>query len=438
MISLKQETKTDKLLSYAEYLFRDPTNFAMALYRWKQLSPKQRELLEMNSAINVVVAGRRFGKSSLIASRVLYFALTHPETVSLVAGPSYDQAKIYFDLLFNALEDHPFSVFVSRIRLSPFHEIKLFNSSIIYFRSAAQSGKHLRGRKVHFVALTEAAFISDQIFESVILPMRLDTQAQMFLESTPYGHNYFYRFYVQGLQDGQYIRSFHATVYDNYIIPREEIAKLRLQTPEYIWKLEYLAEFADEEGTVFTSDLLERVFEDYEMEHYKHGHKYVIGLDIAQKEDYTVFVVLDVSTSPYRLADFRRFNKRSYDDIIALANDLSSNYKAPVYMDATTVGRPIAEKIVNCVPITFSAKTKIDILNNLILAMEQKKVVLPTSNTILRDELRFFRWEHGSHYHIPSKAGQIGYHDDAVMALALAVWGATQNNTVKSFSVDWL
>jgi hypothetical protein len=59
---------------------------------------------------------------------------------------------------------------------------------------------------------------------------------------------------------------------------------------------------------------------------------------------------------------------------------------------------------------------------------------LPASNTILRDELRFFR-------RIQSGAGfkleaQAGYHDDCVMALALAVYGATNKQEAKSFNLD--
>jgi len=56
--------------------------------------------------------------------------------------------------------------------------------------------------------------------------------------------------------------------------------------------------------------------------------------------------------------------------------------------------------------------------------MERKEIELPSSNTNLRDELRFFkRIQSGSGFKLEA---QQGYHDDCVMSLALAVH-ATKN-----------
>ncbi len=408
--------------------------FVKLLYKWDYLSPKQLELLKMNGEINVILAGRRFGKSSLLAAKTFYFALTHPDTSALVTAPSLDQARIYFDMITTSLEEHPFSIFVKSVKLNPFPEITLINGSSINFRSTAFKGKYLRGRKTHFVVATEAAFIDDNVFESVIMPMRLDTKAKIYLESTPSGKNYFYRLYQLGLSDNNLIKSFHATVYDNLALDKDEIERQKQSTPQYIWRTEYLAEFTDEEGVIFDYDIINSCMEDYVPAGFVKGHKYVIGLDIAQKEDYTVFIVLDITHKIYTIADFRRFNKKSYEEIILLANELSDIYSAPVYVDATAVGRPIAERIKRAVPVTFSIKTKKDLIDNLILMFEQKRIKIPASNTILRDELRYFRFIPS--YEHPS-VNEYTIHDDAVISLALACWGAQQSFVGSTFIDIW-
>jgi len=428
--------KDSKFIDLLAKTVRDIELFTKVLYGWEKLSPKQVDLLKMDGEINAILAGRRFGKSSLLAAKTFHFALTHPETNALVTAPSLDQARIYFDMITGSLEEHPFSILVRSVKLNPFPEIALVNGSSINFRSTAFKGKYLRGRKTHYIVATEAAFIDDNVFESVIMPMRLDTKAKIYLESTPFGKNYFYRLYQLGMRGDGLIKAFHATVYDNLVLDRDEIERQKQSTPQYIWRTEYLAEFLEDEDYVFSFDMVNACMEDYVPAGYIKGHKFVIGLDIAQKEDYTVFTVLDITNKVYTIADFRRFNKKSYDEIILLANELSDIYNAPVYVDATAVGRPIAEKIRRAVPITFSARTKKDLIDNLILMFEQKKIRIPSSNTILRDELRYFRFE-GSHDHAVPRVEEYAVHDDAVISLALACWGAQQSYVGSTFIDIW-
>ena len=337
-----------------------------------------------------------------------------------MAGPSLDQATIYFDLLTSALETSPLKGFVKDIKISPFPTITLKNRSQITVRSTAYEGKYLRGRKVNAVVITEAAFVKDSVFEKVILPMKLDTKAKIILESTPNGMNYFYEQFTKGLKDGSYNASFHATVYDNPVIDPAEIEKAKESVPEYVWRQEYLAEFVDDDSAFFPWRVLQEVFEDYKPEGFIQGCRYSIGVDLAKYRDYTVIIVLDITQEPYRIAEFHRFNQLPYEEVIRLVNDIQAKYNASVYLDATGVGDPVSERIRACVPFVFTQKSKSELLHNLLLMLEQKKIILPASNTVLRDELRFFRRvRSGSSFKLEA---QEGYHDDCVMALALAAW----------------
>jgi len=404
---------------------RNPEVFVKLLFGYNELAPKHIELLKLSASTQIICAGRRFGKTNYVAGKIFYYASTHPRSKIIVAGPSLDQAKIYYDMLSETLETSPLRGFVKKLKDSPFPTIILKNDSQITVRSTAYNGKYLRGRKVNMVVLTEAAFIKDSVYEQVITPMKLDTKAPVILESTPNGMNYFFEEYQRGLKDGKHTISFHATVYDNPFLDKEEIERAKAKVPEYVWRQEYLAEFVDDDSAFFPWKILVEAFEDYKPEGYQEGHKYSIGVDLAKYRDYTVVIVLDITEEPYRLAEFHRINQVPYEEIIKLVNDVQAKYRAPVYLDATGVGDPVSERINACRPFVFSQKSKSELLHNLLLSFEQKKILLPASNTVLRDELRFFRRvQSGSGFKLEA---QEGYHDDCVMALALAVWGQRTN-----------
>jgi hypothetical protein len=425
---------------------RDRVLFAKLLYGFKKLAPKHIELLNLDGEINIVVAGRRFGKTTYLASTAFHNALIHRKTTTLITAPSIDQAKLYFDLIADALETnpfpdlidsevHPFSIFVKELKNAPFPEMTLVNGSRIMVRSTAFKGRYLRGRKTHFIYVTEASFVSDEVFYNVIMPMRLDTGAKIYLESTPYGRNYFFDLYREAQEDQSgYYKWFHATVYDNPFLDFEEIEKQRKKLPEYVFNQEYMGEFIDDSRAVFTWRIMKKAFEDYTPAGYIPSHKYIIGLDIAQVNDFNVFMVLDVTRKPYTIAEIVRFNETTYEYIIQEANRLSQKYDADVYMDATTVGRPIAEKIKRAIPITLTMKSKSELIDNLVLLLERHELLLPAKEQTLRDEMKYFRREQSTRT-VKMGSDNKRVHDDMVIALALAAWGVREDLAF-SMSVD--
>lgn len=412
---------------------RRPEVFAQLLLGY-ELAPKQIELLKLTTPTQIICAGRRFGKSTLVATRALHFALLRPESKIIVAGPSLDQAKIYFDILAGSLEKSPLKVFVKGTKLSPFPTLVLKNGSEIAIRSTAQEGRFLRGRKVHMVILTEAAFVKDSVYHKVILPMRLDTRATIILESTPSGHNYFFDEFQRGREDPK-IGIFHATVYDNPAIAKEDIEDAKKRVPDYVWRQEYLAEFIEDDTVFFKWSIIAEAFDDYAPTGYIEGHRYSMGVDLAKYRNYTVVVVLDVSEEPYKIAEFHRFNQVPYEKTIKLINELQAKYRCTVNLDATGVGEPVSERVNACRPFVFSTASKSELLHNLLLAFEQRKFLLPASNAVLRDELRYFRRvQAGQHLRLEAPEG---YHDDCVIALALAVWGAKTSMVQVLDKSDW-
>jgi len=403
---------------------KDKVYFAKAFFGL-DLGEKQAQALKLGGQVQVKVAGRRFGKSTVTLVDVVHESAIKPTQIWYVTAPSIDQAKIYFQELEqraaeNALLD---ALLKGPIKWSPFPEVELVNGSKILGRSTARDGVYLRGKGANGVAITEAAFIKDRVYHEVIRAMVLDRQGLLRLETTPNGMNYVYKLFQEGLNDETgYYKSFHATVYDNERLSRDELERIRREIPELAWRIEYLAEFVEDDSFIFPWNLLCEVFDDYELKKEpQNGHRYSIGVDLAKYQDYTVIVVLDVSKEPYRIAEYHRYQGRLYTDVITHVNELQTKYQARVYLDATGVGEPIAEQVRNCEPFVFSEKSRSELISNLVVLIQQKKLLLPASWTALRDELRYFRnVKRGAK--VKAEASE-GYHDDTVMALALACWG---------------
>ncbi|OJF16977.1 MAG: hypothetical protein A6D91_04655 [Bacillaceae bacterium G1] len=417
---------------------RDKAFFAKAFFGI-ELAGKQVDAVNLGGRVNVKVAGRRFGKSTTTLVDVVHECATKPKQQWYITGPSIDQAKIYFHEFEQRVNENPLlSILVKDFKWSPFPEITLVNGSKIMGRSTARDGVYLRGKGANGVAITEAAFIKDKVYQDVIRAMVLDRKGVIRLESTPNGHNYFFKLYQEALNDKTgYYKALHATCFDNPRLDRDELERIRLELPELAWRIEYLAEFVEDDTFIFPWSVLAEVFDDYEPQKEPgNGHRYAIGVDLAKYQDYTVIIVLDVTRAPFRLAEWHRYQGKLYADVAAHVNELQEKYRARVYLDATGVGDPVAEQIRNCEPFVFSERSRQELISNLVVLIQQKKLSLPASWKVLRDELRYFRNVRRGTRIRPEAAE--GYHDDTVMALALACWGVKGAIRSKSEAVALL
>ena len=103
------------------------------------------------------------------------------------------------------------------------------------------------------------------------------------------------------------------------------------------------------------------------------------------------------------------------------------------YIDSTGAGEPIYETLnkAGCVArgYSFTQKSKAALIDNLAIKLEKRELVLPTPALMpeLVDELEAFEYSVSEHGNIRSGA-PYGYHDDCVIALALAVWALVKGS----------
>lgn len=405
----------------------DRVAFARAFFGL-DLGERQAELLRMRGSVQTAVAGRRFGKSLGTLVKAVHACVTRRDQEWYVTAPSIDQAYLYFQELERYMDRNPLLarlVVPGTLKMNPFPEVRFVSGSIMRGRSTTLDGKYLRGKGADGVCVSEAAFVKDVVWYEVIRALLLDRKGTALVETTPNGAgNWTYKLYQLGLEDGTgYYSSFHASCHDNPKLDRLEIERIRREIPDLAFRQEYLAEFVDDDSAVFPWRVLQEVLEDYRpLGKPVLEHRYTIGVDLAKHRDWTVACVLDVTQEPFRVAEWHRLQGVLYTDVAALVNEIQERYQVRAWMDTTGVGDAVAEQVDSPNAFVFTPKSREELISGLVVALENQRVLLPSSIRELRDELRYFRRvQHGVSVKAEAPSGQ---HDDCVFALALAVHGA--------------
>ncbi len=211
------------------------------------LHPKQSDVFSCTNYYRVLVAGRKFGKSTLALTELLRSAQGHKNNVYI--APTYKMAR---QTLWN---DHiekflPKQLLMEsnktdmRIVLANGHTIQLFGSD---------DPDKLRGQNIDFAVMDEFQDFKASSWEAVIEPNLLATKGRALFMGTPKGKKNI--LFKQFAMRGNIYKSFHFTSYDNPLIDKEllETRKKRLiaEGKEDIWKQEYMAEFNVLAGLIY-------------------------------------------------------------------------------------------------------------------------------------------------------------------------------------------
>jgi len=132
----------------------------------------------------------------------------------LLVAPSQEQAMLGFERTLDFLHRagaHP------TVRRTPAPTLVLGDSRL-WARSVARGGMFLRGRKAHLIIVDEAAYVPEAVVAEVLTPMLADTGGRLALISTPRGKNYFYRYYLQGQEDGIRVWSMRSPSWHNPLL----------------------------------------------------------------------------------------------------------------------------------------------------------------------------------------------------------------------------
>jgi len=139
--------------------------------------------------------------------------------------------------------------------------IELKNGSKIIALPCGPDRATLRGYTADLVVMDEAAFMPEDVIASVIFPMLATTNGTAIMLSTPWGRNHiFYRSFKNPDYWSQHVRA-----EDCPLISKEFLEEQRKTIGDLRFKMEYEAEFVEEENSFFSQDLIRECVEDYDL-----------------------------------------------------------------------------------------------------------------------------------------------------------------------------
>jgi hypothetical protein len=380
---------------------------------------KQEEIFNSPARFKIAVKGRRFGLTRGAAHDFIREALEG----------KFKQG-LWVDTVNSNIDRYVERYFIPHLKKLPENMwnwgkqakvLKIYNS-YVDFRSADRP-ETLEGFGYDKAFLNEAGIIlkNEYLWHNAIRPMLWEFRPRTVIGGTPKGRGLFYELNQRGLDPTQEdYQSFHFTSFDNPYLDDQLLADEIKSMPEHVVKQEIYAQFIDDNGVVFRGI---NSITTAKPEKPRSGAIYVMGVDLAKVEDFTVIAVYDRETNKQVYQE--RIQKLEWPYQKTKIKGIAKHYNnALVMLDATGLGDPIADDLirdgVGVEPVKLTNESKKQIVEKMAVWIEQGKFeVLPISETI--DEFNNFTYDVTSSGRI-RYAAPVGFHDDIVMAHGLAVW----------------
>jgi hypothetical protein len=292
--------------------------------------------------------------------------------------------------------------------------LTLPNGAMIWFKSA-DNADSLYGDDVKAVVVDEASRVKDEAWFAIRTTLTATRGVVRIIGNVKGRKNWFYSMCRKAEAGEPNMAYAKLTAYDAVeggVLDAEEIEDAKRQLPENVFKELYLAEPSDDGGNPFgLSHIRACVRPEYSKDTMR-----VAGIDLAKSVDWTVVIGLDIAGNATGMERWQHEPwDRTQERIITLVE------RTPALVDSTGVGDPIYERLHkerrNIDGFTFSQASKQRLMEGLAVAIQSHKVSFPDGP--IRAELDQFEYVYsrkGVSYSAPE-----GYHDDCVVALALAV-----------------
>jgi hypothetical protein len=365
-----------------------------------------------------VCCGRRFGKTMCMAAEVI-------DCGGGVAGgdyawvaPTYSNADRGIDAFKQIAPG--FVEFSGRMpTVGKFEGAK--GPVRIYFLST-DNPVSILGFGFQGMVIDEAARVPVDVWNYTLRPTLSDKLGWAVFISTPKGRNWFYDMHTRGTAGEKGFRSFSFPSSVSPYFAASEWEAARQTLPTDVFRQEYMAEFLEDSAGVFRGVKL-CTFPDCEVP-LKAAGRVSIGCDVAKHTDYTVLIALDNVTGG--CLEMERFNHMDWPVMQKRIVDFCKKWRGVLTMDATGVGDPVYDALVrelpDVTPFKITQQSKKELIQGLMLAIEKREIGWPVSWDVLTGELERYEYEIGPTGQISYNAPG-GYHDDCVIALALAQHG---------------
>jgi hypothetical protein len=371
-----------------------------------------------NRRFRVVCTGRRFGKTLCLAGELLDRGGDVPGDYGWIA-PTYNVAERGREAFMQAAEEGR-PRFVGRAPARVEFDCRNGGRSRVWFLSA-DNPENIRGYGFCGLVIDEAALVPLDVWNYILRPTIAQTKGWAVFISTPKGRNWFYDMFTRGEDPSESdYESFKFPSIASPYFPASEWEDAQRTLPSDVFRQEYEAEFLEDSAGVFRK-VSSCLFPESALTRDDRAGPVVIGCDVAKHTDFTVLIAMNSRDG--RCLEMARFNQLDWpvqkDRILAFAR----KWRGRLILDATGAGDPIyddlARRYGNIEPFKFTSVSKVELIQRLIVAIEQQEITWPGEWSILTNELHRYEYKISARGHL-SYSAPAGFHDDCVIALALA------------------
>ena len=285
--------------------------------------PFQEKLIQNfhDNRFNICKMPRQTGKSTTCISYLLHYAVFNDNVNIAILANKASTARDLLQRLQLAYENLPKWMQQGIISWNK-GSLELENGSKISSNSTSSSA--VRGGSYNVIFLDEFAFIpnhiADDFFASVYPTISSGQSTKVIIVSTPRGMNHFYRMWHDSEKGkNEYIPT---DVHWSEVPGRDQVWKEQTiaNTSEQQFKVEFECEFLGSVNTLINpAKLRNLVYEDpiqrnagldiYEKP--RKDHNYLMTVDVARGlgNDYSAFVVFDITEFPYKIVAKYRNNE---------------------------------------------------------------------------------------------------------------------------------
>lgn len=209
-----------------------------------KLKPNARKVFNDESRFICLVAGRRFGKTYLLAYLILKNLLKRSNTEILYLAPTYQMAKrVMWRYLAKIIPQE-----IIKERVMSDMQITIFNNSVVYL-GGSQNYDSYRGLGLDYALLDEGANINEEAWDEVIRPALSDKQGGAIIAGTPEGkQNWLYDVTLMPS-----FKLYQFTTLDGGWVSADEIEQAQKQLDERTFRQEYMASFESWLATAYYS-----------------------------------------------------------------------------------------------------------------------------------------------------------------------------------------
>ena len=410
---------------------------------------------------NIAKLPRQTGKSTTVISYLLHYALFNDNVKIAILANKAETSRELLSRLQLAYENLPKWMQMGIVAWNK-GSMELENGSKII--AASTSSSAVRGNSFNIIFLDEFAFIpnhiSEQFFSSVYPTISSGKTTKVIIISTPQGMNMFYKLW----HDAERGKNGYVPleVHWSQVPGRDQAWKEETirNTSERQFTQEFECEFLGSVDTLISASKLRAMAYDDPIQDNGKGLKvyekvnperdYILTVDVSRgtNNDYSAFVVFDITTLPWKLVAKYRNNEIKPILFPSIIDQVAKNYnKAYILIEINDIGEQVGNilhydleypNVLMCamrgragqivgqgfsgtksqLGLKMSKVTKKVGCSNLKTLIEDDKLIIPDYEMI--SELTTFIQKNQSF------EADEGHNDDLVMCLVLFAWLAVQ------------